>query len=104
MRVRGPPPSQSSSAAARKAASKPIPRMRASKSTFSSVASPMPRFGRFTMRRSEISSAGFTTTLRYAVTSRISARSKKRVPPTMRYGTPARMNASSIARDWALVR
>ena len=37
--------------------------------------SPMPRRGRFAIRRSEVASCGFTSTERYAVASRISARS-----------------------------
>ena len=37
--------------------------------------SPMPRRGRFAIRRSDVASCGFTSTERYAVASRISARS-----------------------------
>ena len=37
--------------------------------------SPIPRRGRFAIRRSDVASCGFTSTLRYAVASRISARS-----------------------------
>ena len=50
----------------------------------SMVVLPMPRRGTLTTRLAAMSSAGFTTSVRYAMTSRISARSKKRVPPTMR--------------------
>ena len=44
---------------------------------------PMPRRGVLITRLTLISSAGFTIILRYAMTSRISARSKNRVPPTI---------------------
>lgn len=44
---------------------------------------PMPRRGVLTTRSAATSSSGFTTSLRYAMTSRTSARSKKRVPPTI---------------------
>ena len=40
-----------------------------------SEVSPIPRRGRFAIRSSEVASCGFASTLRYAVASRISARS-----------------------------
>ena len=57
---------------------------RANWSMRSMVVLPIPRRGTLMTRLAAMSSAGFTTRVRYAMTSRISARSKKRVPPTMR--------------------
>ena len=48
------------------------------------VVLPMPRRGVLMIRMQLTSSAGLSMSLRYAVTSLISARSKNRVPPTMR--------------------
>ncbi len=59
------------------------------------VVLPMPWRGFLMIRARATGSAGFATARRYAITSRISARSKKRVPPTSWYGTPARRNWSS---------
>ena len=78
--------------------------VRARSSILEMEVDPMPRRGVLITRLTLISSAGFTIILRYAMTSRISARSKNRVPPTILYGTPARRNISSKIRDCALVR
>ena len=60
-----------------------IPRSRAIAEMRSWVVAPIERAGLFTTRIAETSSLGLRTSLRYAMTSRISARSKNRVPPTI---------------------
>ncbi|VWM24737.1 Uncharacterised protein [Collinsella intestinalis] len=57
--------------------------MRARSSILPMEVEPMPRRGVLMTRLTLISSTGFTIILRYAMTSRISARSKNRVPPTI---------------------
>ena len=68
------------------------------------VFAPMPRGGLLMMRRSRRSSARLLITHRYASMSFTSARSKKRVPPMMRYGMLLRLKAYSNAFDCAFVR
>jgi len=61
-----------------------MPISRANCSMRSMVVLPIPRRGTLMTRFAAMSSEGFTTSVRYAMTSRISARSKNFVPPTMR--------------------
>ena len=77
---------------------------RASSPTCSTVRAPMPRGGLLMMRVRRRSSLGEEITLKYASTSLTSARSKKRVPPMMRYGMPLRLKAYSNWLDWAFMR
>ena len=56
------------------------------------------------IRRSRRESERLLMTHRYESISLISARSKNRVPPMIRYGMPLRFMAYSNALDWALVR
>ena len=70
----------------------------------STVFSPMPRRGVLTMRSRRISSSGLLMTLKYAIMSRTSFRSKNRVPPMIRWGTPCLANIRSKVRDWEFMR
>ena len=59
-----------------------------SRATLSRLALPTPRGGVLMTRSSEVSSRGFTASLRKATTSRTSLRSKNDMPPTTHVGEP----------------